>query len=97
MCVFSPVFVCVSVSEATLGIIAIVAIAHIQTVRGGGHREAQNSIIELGHLVLLHLLGLALDLLEVVRRRIYGRGRLAHVVDVGVLLAHQVLVFGASL
>lgn len=38
-----------------------------------------------------------LDLLEIVGRRIDGRSRFAHVVDVGVLLAHLVLVLGASL
>lgn len=38
-----------------------------------------------------------LDLLEIVGRWIDGRSRFAHVVDVGVLLAHLVLVLGASL
>lgn len=43
------------------------------------------------------LLATYLDLLEIVGRRVDGRRRLAHVVDVGILLAHLVLVLGASL
>lgn len=43
-----------------LGVIAVVAVAHVQPIGRGRHREAQNPVVQLGHLVLLDLLVLTL-------------------------------------
>lgn len=52
--------VLVLVHASHLGIVTVVAIANVQTVRGSGHRETQTTIVQLGHFVFLHFFVLAL-------------------------------------
>lgn len=49
------------VRNGTLGRLAVVAVAHIDAVRGRGHGEAQNAAVHLHHFVLLHFLVFALQ------------------------------------
>lgn len=50
--------------NGTLGRLAVVAVAHIDAVRGRGHGEAQDAAVHLHHFVLLHFLVFALQMEE---------------------------------